>query len=206
MRYILILLSIIVLIIILKPTYNKPRIFKNFVSHDICDHIIKQAKPKLEPSVVSEDRNLDENVRKSETAWLLPDDPVVKSIMEKCVSKTDRPIINCESLQVLKYTPGGFYKHHQDAFPGEKNMRMHTCIIYLNDDYDGGETEFPNLGEKYKLNKGDMLLFDVTNDWGFITPKALHGGLPVLSGEKWICNLWIRTYQYASDEYIYMKS
>jgi hypothetical protein len=30
-----------------------------------------------------------------------------------------------------------------------------------------------------------------------MTSKALHGGQPVKSGEKWICNLWVRKYPYA---------
>ena len=159
-------------------------------------HIIKKATTELQPSVVSRDRTLNDSIRKSETAWLSPEEPIVKSIMEQCISETDRPLINCEKLQVLKYKPGGFYKPHQDAFEDDENMRMHTCIIALNDGYEGGETEFPNLGKKYKLDKGDMLLFDTTNDWGWMTSKALHGGNPVTSGEKWICNLWIRTFPY----------
>ena len=197
MNSILIILSILILGFIFRPTYYEPRVFRNFLPHEVCEYIIKQATPELHTSVVSMDRTINTNVRKSETAWLGQEDPVVKSIMEKCVSKTDRPLKNCEKLQVLKYTPGGFYKHHHDAFKNDKNMRMHTCIIALNDDYEGGETDFPNLGKKYRLNKGDMLLFDVTDDWGRINSKALHGGSEVLSGEKWICNLWIRTYQYS---------
>lgn len=198
MNYILIVLSILFLGILFQPRYYEPRVYRNFIPYETCEHIIKQATPRLHPSVVSKNRTHDNTVRKSDTAWLGKEDPVIKSIMEKCVSKTDRPIINCENIQVLKYVPGGFYNPHQDAFKDDTNMRMHTCIIALNDDYEGGETEFPNLGKKYKLNKGDMLLFDVTNDWGYITPKALHGGSKVISGEKWICNLWIRTHPYVN--------
>jgi len=29
-----------------------------------------------------------------------------------------------------------------------------------------------------------------------MTSKAIHGGKPVISGEKWICNLWIHRYPY----------
>ena len=58
---------------------------------------------------------------------------------------TDRPLHNCEDLQVLRYKPGGFYKPHQDTFSDDKNKRMYTFIIALNDEYEGGETEFPNI-------------------------------------------------------------
>lgn len=196
MKLLLILLTIVLIAILLYPEYHQPRIYKGFISHEVCDYIIKNATPKLETSVVSMDKTVNDNIRKSETAWLGPEDPIIKSVMQNCVSKTDRQIKNCERLQVLRYVPGGFYKPHQDAFSDDKNMRMHTCIIALNDDYNGGETEFPEIGKKYKLKKGDMLLFDTLNDWGVITPKALHSGNPVTSGEKWICNLWIRTYPY----------
>ena len=104
-------------------------------------------------------------------------------------------------MKVLKYTPGGFYTQTQDKFDlsVEKNPRLYTCIIALNDEYEGGETSFPNIGKDYKLNKGDVLLFNTLNDWGRITDKALHGGKPVISGDKWICNLWIHRYPYGAQ-------
>lgn len=196
MKLLLIFVAVLTIAIILRPVYHEPRVYKNAISPEVCDYIMKKASDNLQPSTISKDKLVDERIRKSETAWLGPEDPMIQKVMEACIANTDRPLRNCEKLQVLRYTPGGFYNPHQDAFKGEENMRMHTCIIGLNDGYRGGETEFPNIDKKYKLNKGDMLLFDTTNDWGWMTPKAIHGGLPVTEGEKWICNLWIRTYPY----------
>lgn len=198
MNIIIILLAILTILFLMRPRYHQPFIYRNFIPHETCDYIIEQVRDKLKPSTVSMKKVVDTDVRKSETAWLGTEDPIVKAVVDSCTSTTDRPLCNCEKLQVLKYTPGGFYKPHQDAFVGEKNMRKHTCIIALNDDYEGGETEFPNINKKYKLKKGDMLFFNTMNDWGMMTPEALHGGRPVTSGEKWICNLWIRTFPYAS--------
>lgn len=192
----LVLISILVIAFLLRPRYYEPRVMKNIISPDECAYIIEKASKQLSPSTVSGDRIVDENIRFSETAWLDKKDPLVRNIMERCLTMTDRPIQNCEKLQVLRYTPGGFYKPHQDCFSTDKNRRMYTCIIALTDDYEGGATVFPNLNKKYKLKKGDALLFNCLNDWGQITPEALHGGAPVTSGEKWICNLWIRTYPY----------
>lgn len=198
MNYIFIVLAIAVLLLLYRPVYHEPRVFRGYISPETCDAIIQKAEKKLRPSTVSRAKTLDETIRKSETAWLDNEDPIVKEVVDACVSRTDRPSRNCEKLQVLKYAPGGFYKTHQDAFEDDENMRLHTCILALNDGYEGGETVFPRLGKTYKLNKGDVLLFDTLNDWGWMTPKAEHGGLPVTSGTKWICNLWIRTYPYAS--------
>lgn len=192
----LLLVFITILVLYILPNYPTPRIIENFLTDDECDYIIQQAKRSMEISTVTTDKKVDESVRKSETAWLKKEDPIVRSVMERCLTNTDRPLINCEQLQVLRYQPGGFYKPHQDAFENEKNMRMYTFILALNDDYEGGETIFPNLGKEYKLKRGDALFFDTLDNYELMTSKALHGGKPVKSGEKWICNLWVRKYAY----------
>ena len=193
---ILVLLFIFIIAFLLRPRYHEPKVIKNLLTPEECAYVMEKASKKLQPSTVSQDKRVDKNIRMSETAWLEKDDPLVRDIMERCLTMTDRPIQNCEKLQVLRYTPGGFYKPHQDCFKEDKNRRMHTCIIALTDDYEGGATVFPNLKKEYKLRKGDALFFDCLNDWGHMTSKALHGGAPVMGGEKWICNLWIRTYPY----------
>ena len=193
----LVLLFIILLVIYLIPTYPDPVILKNFVSPEECTHIMEQAASKLETSTVSEDRTVDSTLRKSETAWLNPkEDPVVDEIIRRCLKHTDRPVRNCEHLQVLKYTQGGFYAPHQDTFKNRPNKRMFTFILALNDGYAGGETTFPNINKEYKLEAGDALFFNTLDNYEMMTSKALHGGKPVKSGEKWICNLWVHKYAY----------
>tara|TARA_B110000305_G_scaffold199872_1_gene226808 strand:+ start:197 stop:742 length:546 start_codon:yes stop_codon:yes gene_type:complete len=178
------------------PTYPRPVIIENFLSEKERIHIKQRAESKLEVSTVDKDRRVNEQIRKSETAWLSTEDPIVKSVVERCISRTDRPIENCEQLQVLRYKPGGHYKPHQDVFYEDKNKRVHTFILALNDEYEGGETSFPNIKEKYKLRAGDALFFDTLDNYGLDTSDALHGGEPVKSGEKWVCNLWVHKYPY----------
>jgi len=192
----ILILFLILIVVYLLPVYPKPRVYHNFITPEERQHIIKKSEEILEPSLVSEDRLVDDSVRKSETAWLDRSDPVVDTIVQRCLKNTDRPIINCERLQVLKYKPGGFYQPHQDLNRQDINPRMYTFILALNDDYEGGETVFPNLGKTYKLKAGDALFFDTLDNYELETSKALHGGQPVKSGEKWICNLWIRKYPY----------
>ena len=190
----LILVILIILTIYLLPTYQGPRVFHNFITPDERMHIIRKAKSELKPSTVSTERKVDEKVRKSETAWLDFDDPIVKGVADRCLRYTDRPLINCEKLQVLRYEEGGHYIPHQDIIANATNQRMYTFILALNDDYEGGETVFPKLKKAYKLNAGDAIFFDTLDNYEFDTSKALHGGRPVKSGEKWICNLWVRKY------------
>ena len=191
-----ILLFLIVLLVYLLPTYPKPVVIENFLSENERIHIKQEAKSKLQVSTVDKDRRVDEQIRKSETAWLSTEDPIVRRVVERCVSRTDRPIENCEQLQVLRYKEGGHYNPHQDVFYQDKNKRLYTFIIALNDEYEGGETAFPYLNEKYKLNAGDALFFHTLDNYGLDTTDALHGGQPVKSGEKWVCNLWVHKYPY----------
>ena len=194
---IVLLLVIILLVVYLIPTYVEPRIVRGLITEDERTHIIQKAEKKLEVSTVAKNRVVDKKVRDSETAWLDVSDPVVKCVMDKCVALTDRPITNCEHLQVLRYKPGGHYKPHHDTFSDTKgNKRMYTIILALNDDYEGGETEFPNLKKKYKMEAGDALFFHTLDNYELLTSKALHGGRPVKSGEKWICNLWVHKHPY----------
>ena len=88
----LILVVLIILTIYLLPTYQGPRVFNNFITPDERMHIIRKAKSELKPSTVSTERKVDEKVRKSETAWLSFDDPIVKGVAERCLRYTDRPL------------------------------------------------------------------------------------------------------------------
>ena len=62
----------------------------------------------------------------------------------------------------------------------------------------GGGTDFPELGFTIPPNKGDVVVFHNTlkeepqSNYPKIHPKSLHAGMPVLSGNKWIVNLWFR--------------
>ena len=197
-----IIIAVVLLCILLRPRYKEPMVLPRVFTPEECDNIIKTAESRLEPSNLDTDFHVDKSVRESETAWIDPaENKVANKMIRKCVSFTDRKPVNSEQLQVLKYKKGGFYSPHQDAFYDEANPRTVTAIIALNDDYEGGETEFPNLGKKFKLNKGDVLLFNNFTDWGYQTPKSLHGGRPVKSGEKWICNLWIHRYPYNPEDW-----
>lgn len=193
------LLALILLVIFLIPAYRRPLVVPNFLSDEERLYIMDKARENLKTSEVSLKNDVDKSVRDSETAWLNFDDPVIKDIVNRCASLTDRPLVNCEQLQVLRYKSGGFYKPHQDTFSDmEANKRIYTVILALNDDYEGGETEFPNLKQSFKLNAGDALFFHTLDNYELMTSKALHGGKPVKNGEKWICNLWVHKYPYKS--------
>ena len=73
------------------------------------------------------------------------------------------------------------------------SLRYATFIIYLNDNFTGGETEFPkhNFKAKPKIGKG-VLFFNLNDNNTYRRDNSFHGGLPPIVGEKWMCNKWIR--------------
>ena len=182
--------------------YIEPKVIPDFLTEDEIEYIKKESINKLIPSGVFDnlhgEYNNDRSIRNSDSTSLEFGDPIVDNVIRRCVGLTNKPFINCEELQVTRYKPGGFYTPHQDAEPAYYiNRRLYTILIALNDDYEGGETSFPNLNIKYKLKKGDALFFHTLDNYELHTSMALHGGEPVKSGEKWVCNLWVHKYPYA---------
>ena len=187
--------------------YIYPKIFKNLLTKEEIKYIIEYSKIRLRTSSVVgyENKSYDEitKLRKSRQTWIPKHDDVIKSIMKRVSKIVNKPIDNFEELQVVHYNPNNFYKQHHDAcctkdkackeFVNRGGQRLYTMLIYLNDKFTGGETHFPELNKKIKLRPGDGILFNTLDkDQKGCHPKALHAGLPVKSGEKWICNIWVR--------------
>lgn len=185
--------------------YIPPKMYKNFISPKETKHILQLANPLFRESrLVS---GFSENIRKSQTAWLSPSDPVIKQIIERVCTITNLPIENCEKMQVVKYEPNGFYNAHYDASCDDKKecvefeknggQRVVTMILYLNDDFTEGYTEFPNLKKQYKPEKYSGLLFySLEKNGNKCHPLSLHAGMPVKSGTKYIANVWLREKKY----------
>lgn len=178
--------------------------FENFLTPEECDAIVSLAEPHLfESKVYTDSKDIINKTRKSKQHWLRDHQhPVVKKISIKVAKMTSTSIDNQEPLQVVKYTKGGFFNPHHDACDGtsefcermnkDKGPRHITLLIYLNDNFEGGETEFPMISKKCIPKKGKAVLFYDTDSKGNILKKSLHGANPIKSGEKWVCNKWIK--------------
>lgn len=88
-----------------------------------------------------------------------------------------------ESYSLLKYSGGQEYKQHYDGSTSTK--RAISALVYLNDDYDGGELEFPAFGVKIKPRAGMHILFPSN----FAYRHIAH---PVTNGTKYALVTWIR--------------
>ena len=72
------------------------------------------------------------------------------------------------------------------------NPRALTALVYLNEDYRGGETRFIETGLDVKGRTGDALIFRNILANGDPDPASRHAGLPVLEGVKYLASRWIR--------------
>lgn len=162
-----------------------------------CKYLIEAATPMLEPSVVIDNdtgRQIKNPIRTSDgmgfTAPL--ENPAVHALNRRIAAASGTTPEQGEPLQILRYRAKQEYKTHIDAIPGFDNQRFLTMLVYLNDDYKGGETRFHKTGLAVKGKRGDAILFrNITAD-GRPDNDAAHAGMPVTGGVKLIASRWIR--------------
>ena len=173
------------------------RLFLALLSDAECRYLITTAKPLLQPSVVvdpASGRMAPHPVRTSDYAafpWI-DETPVIHAINRRIAAASGSDVASGEPLQILRYRPGQQYRPHHDAVPDTTNQRVLTMLVYLNRDYDGGETHFLKTGLKVRGETGDAVLFRNASADGRADPDAQHAGLPVTAGEKLIASRWIR--------------
>jgi hypothetical protein len=81
-----------------------------------------------------------------------------------------------ESVNYVKYGAGNFFKPHADH--GFSYTATVSSVMYLNDNYEGGELYFPTFNFKIKPKAGDVIMFPSTFIYN-------HGSDVVTSGVKY---------------------
>eukprot|EP00271_Cylindrocystis_brebissonii_P001483 TRINITY_DN11735_c0_g1_i1.p1 TRINITY_DN11735_c0_g1~~TRINITY_DN11735_c0_g1_i1.p1 ORF type:complete len:193 (-),score=36.42 TRINITY_DN11735_c0_g1_i1:430-1008(-) len=181
-----------------------------------CDSMVALARPRLEGSTVVDvatGKGVKSQVRTSSGMFLSHEDRrqhFVTDIEQRIATYSHVPLPNGELLQVLRYEKEQQYRPHHDFFADEFNLkrggqRVATMLMYLMEPEEGGETIFPAAGtgectcggEKRKgicvpARKGDAVLFWSMRLDGTTDDASIHGGCPVLRGEKWSSTKWMR--------------
>lgn len=194
-------------------TVEKPRIilFGNVLSKDECEQMIELSKPKLNKSTTVNNITGETELHKNRTSYgaffQINETPFIANIDRRVSELMQLPIANGEGLQILNYQKGGEYKPHHDYFPPQETgsrvhvakggQRVATLILYLNNVEEGGETIFPEINLKVAPIQGNAVYFAYTNSKNQVDPLTLHGGCPVLRGEKYIATKWMRQKEYS---------
>jgi len=106
-------------------------------------------------------------------------DPIEKDYMSTYGIKTDWH----DQYGILKYGKGQFFTNHIDDHP-EYHRRI-SSIYYMNNDYLGGEINFPRFDITFKPEANQMILFPSTYVYN-------HSVSPVIEGERYAVVSWLR--------------
>jgi hypothetical protein len=189
---------------------ESPRLvaYPDFLDPDTCIGFIQCATPKLVPARVNDARGgglkIDPMRSNTGAVFSLVDTDVVMQLVRARIAAVAHVEADAlEPAEILHYSVGETYRPHVDFFHPAlpqfaeemrtRGQRIRTCLVYLNDDFEGGETEFPKIGVKFRGRRGEALVFHNVGANGAGDMKTLHTGLPPRRGEKWLFSQWIRS-------------
>lgn len=174
------------------------------LSDEECEALIAVASPRMARSLTVETKTGGEELNPDRTSngmfFNRGESELVRRIEARIARLVQWPVENGEGIQVLNYKPGAEYKPHYDYFdpaePGTPTIlqrggqRVGTVVMYLNNPVRGGGTTFPDVGLEVIPQRGNAVFFSY--DRPAPATRTLHGGAPVIEGEKWIATKWLR--------------
>lgn len=184
----------------------RPRIavLGDFLSQAECSELIALALPRLSRSQTVARTTGGGEINEARTSQGMF---MARGESELCMNIEARisallgwPAENGEGIQVLRYPPGAQYRSHYDYFDPEQpgtsailrrgGQRVATLLMYLNTPESGGATLFPDVSLSVHARAGLAVFFSYPLPHPFT--QTLHGGAPVLAGEKWVATKWLR--------------
>ena len=165
----------------------------NMLSDEECDEMIRLSKHRMDRSKIGASGAV-HDLRTSSGTFLEEGETEAIARIERRVSYVmGIPAEHAEGLQVLHYRVGQEYKAHFDFFTSAatSNPRISTLVMYLNDVEQGGETVFPKLNLSVCPHKGMAVYFEYFYDDDNVNALTLHGGAPIVRGEKWAATQWM---------------
>lgn len=183
------------------------RLFPSFLNDEVCEWLIERARPRLVRARVYDTGSKSDVVSDTRTntaaGFNLMETDLVQLMVQTRISVASRlPLVNMEGSTVLHYEVGEQIDNHYDfidpSIPDYEQQirtrgeRVMTFLVYLNDDYEGGETDFPRLNVSHKGRRGEGLYFINALRSGGPDLRSWHAGRPPERGEKWMLSQFIR--------------
>jgi prolyl 4-hydroxylase len=179
----------------------------DLLSAAVCQWLIDRSRGRLARAKVyealSKRTTISETRTNSAATFNLLDlDVVTVLVQTRLAACAGIPFRQLEPLSVLHYAPGEEITEHYDFVDpnvpdyeqeiARRGQRVVTFLVYLNDDYAGGATEFPEVGVSHKGRRGEGLFFGNALADGSADVRTVHAGRPPTSGEKWIVSQFMR--------------
>jgi hypothetical protein len=195
---------------------EQPRIaaLPGLFTHDECIYVALKGLPLLRPARVAapDGSSTVDPVRSNDAAkfGLLEADVVVQSLDVRVAAALGHPAENGEGFALLRYAPGQQYLPHCDWIDPRREatradlerwgQRVATCVVYLNEGFEAGATEFPRLGLGFRGRIGDALAWDNLRPDGAVDPLTLHAGRSPSGGVKFLLSKWMRDRSQAGND------
>ncbi|HET8870739.1 MAG TPA: 2OG-Fe(II) oxygenase [Aquabacterium sp.] len=185
---------------------KQPRIavLGDFLAKEECEALIRESSARLTRSETVQTSTGGSEVNEARTSQGMffgrGESELCRRIEARIAALVNWPEDHGEGIQILRYAPGAEYRAHYDYFdptqPGTSailrrgGQRVGTVVMYLNTPEQGGATTFPDIGLDVHAIQGNAVFF------AYAVPSpdtlTLHGGAPVVRGEKWVATKWLR--------------
>lgn len=188
----------------LKGTYSDfIGTYENILNFDLCDEIVSTFDYYHDmDAVFCEDGQFD-TANAGRFDWALDlfelgshmkqtnPQQIVNEVLKNCLDEYKtvfghlKPLTLYSITQKVQKTPagGGYHIWHDENTSIQHSGRALVWMFYLNDDFEGGETEFLYYKKRIKPSKGTLLI------WPAGLTHCHRGGL-VLSGTKYVMTGW----------------
>lgn len=175
-------------------------VIPNCIPKKLIEFLLLLQTNETSPALTGYSDNQKTNLDYRVTSWIpLPSELVSnthKAISQlyntQLIQKYKQSIKNIEPTQFLYYNVGGKYDLHNDSEDFVNGNLTRVCerdvsiLIYLNEDYEGGELEFPDWGVTMKPKAGTLIAFPSYINFS-------HRVLPVTRGKRFSLVTWINT-------------
>ena len=179
-----------------------------FITPAFCEWLITRARGRLTRARVYDPVSREDVVRATRSNSVanfgLADVELLDVVLQAKMSLASGvPMNQMEAPAVLHYAAGEEASDHFDFVNPDipdyaqeiarNGQRIMTFLVYLNEDYEGGETDFPKLGICNKGRRGQGIYF--VNAHTDMQPdrRMLHAGRAPTRGEKWLVSQFIRS-------------
>jgi len=187
---------------------DRIRVVEKFVPPEICAEIIRSVDPAtLEDAIIGEEDHPSAPVRvdkRARNALVHNINAVASQVnreMQRIVDELVEPFYGMridywENPGILVYPPGGFYVPHNDGESVVHDPERYvwewqriidrdiSVVWYLNEDFDGGELEFPNFQVSVRPLTGMVVTFPSTHEYA-------HAAKPVTRGTRFAVATWM---------------
>lgn len=180
------------------------RVVDKFVPVEVCDWLLARGARRYQRSMMFDGQKSTFLATRTCSDFkfdIVDADLVMQIVRERVAAVTTLPTPAFEPPQIFHYALGEEIKPHYDALRlgdqgyghggSYKGDRIATLLLYLNDDYDGGDLEFPRVNIRHKGKTGDAIYFAHVDVSGTPDRMSLHAALPITRNEKFILSQWI---------------